>query len=76
MTIEQWLSNVYYDEHGVQIWNREGDDGRIQCIADLRGWGRLQNEYGTFEDAANFQDEVGAFIVEAIREKIEQLKNK
>ena len=43
-------------------------------VADVRGWGRIQNEFNTEEEAAIFQDNVGRFIVEAIREKIERLK--
>lgn len=73
MTIKQWLSNVYYDEWGTHIWNKEDTDGGSQLVADIRGWGRIQNEFKTEEEAAQFQDEVGKFIVEAIREKIEKL---
>lgn len=75
MTIEKWLSDVYYDEYGTQIWNRESA-GDYQMVADVRGWGRIQNEFNTEEDAAIFQDNVGRFIAEAIREKIERLKKK
>ena len=71
MTIKQWLSNVYYDEWGTHIWNKEKDGGS-QLVADVRGWGRIQNEFKTQEEAAKFQDEVGEFIVQAIREKIER----
>lgn len=73
MTIKQWLSNVYYDEWGTHIWNKVDADGGSQLVADIRGWGRIQNEFKTEEEAAQFQDEVGKFIVEAIREKIEKL---
>jgi hypothetical protein len=76
MTIEQWLSDVYYDNWGTHIWNKEDKDGGSQLVAEVRGWGRLQNEFETKDEAAKFQDEVGEFIVQAIREKIEQLKNK
>jgi hypothetical protein len=71
MNIKQWLSNVYYDEYGTHIWNRE-DDGELQLVADVRGWGRIQNEFKTVSEAAYFQDEVGRFITEAIREKIKR----
>lgn len=71
MTIKQWLSNVYYDEWGTHIWNEEKDGG-IQLVADVRGWGRIQNEFKTQEEAAKFQDEVGKFIADAIKEKIER----
>lgn len=72
MTIEKWLSDVYYDVFGTHIWNREDKDGGSQLVADIRGWGRIQNEFKTEEEAAKFQDEVGEFIVQAIREKIER----
>jgi len=70
MTIEKWLSNVYYDEYGTHIWNKENSDGGSQLVADIRGWGRLQNEFKTEEEAAKFQDEIGEFIAQAIREKL------
>lgn len=73
ITIETWLSNVIYDEHGTQIFNKDAN-GNIQLVVDIRGWGRLQNEFSTISEAADFQDEVGRFITEAIREKIERLK--
>ena len=72
MKIEQWLSDVYYDEWGTHIWNKEDADGSSQLVADVRGWGRLQNEFDSEDEAANFQDEVGKFIAEAIREKIQR----
>lgn len=76
MTIEQWLNDVYYDEYGTHIWNKEDVEGGSQLVADVRGWGRIQNEFKTYEEASKFQNEIGKFIVEAIREKIERLKNK
>ena len=70
MTIEKWLADVYYDEYGTHIWNREDKDGGSQLVAEIRGWGRLQNEFPTLKESEKFQDEVGKFIVQAIREKI------
>jgi len=72
MNIKQWLSNVFYDENGANIWNREDVDGGNQLVADVRGWGRIQNEFKTETGAADFQDEVGRFITEAIIEKIKR----
>ena len=74
LTVEKWFSDVYYDEWGTHIWNRDKKDGSIQLVADVRGWGRIQNEFPTQSEASEFQDEVGRFIVEAIREKIERTK--
>ena len=70
MTIEKWLADVYYDEYGTHIWNREDKDGGSQLVAEIRGWGRLQNEFPTLKESEKFQDEVGKFIVQAIREKV------
>ena len=70
MTIKKWLSNVYYDDYGTHIWNRENDE-QNQLVADVRGWGRIQNIFPDNESAQKFQDEVGEFIAQAIREKVE-----
>jgi hypothetical protein len=72
MTIEKWLADVHYDNLGTCIWNREKDGGN-QMIADIRGWGAIQNLFKTPEEAEKFQDEVGEFITQAIREKLAQL---
>ena len=71
MNIKQWLSNVFYDEDSTYIWNGE-DSGGLQMVADVRGWGRIQNEFKTEAEAADFQDKVGRFITEAIIEKIKR----
>jgi hypothetical protein len=69
MTIEKWLADVYYDEWGNCIWNK-GEDGSNNIIADIRGWGVLQYEFVTVLEAEKFHDEVGEFIVQAIKEKL------
>ena len=76
MTLEQWLSDVYYDEWGTHIWNKVDKDGGSQLVADVRGWGAIQQIFKTHKECVAFQDEVGKFIVEAIREKIERLPQK
>ena len=76
MTVQQWLSNVYYDKFGIMILNKECEDCPIQTVADIRGWGELLNEFANVNEVNNFQDEVGEFIVEAIREKIERQRVK
>jgi len=73
MTIEQWLKDVYYDNFGTCIWSKDKDGGS-QMVADIRGWGSLQYEFKTEEEAEKFQDEVGEFIAQAIREKLARLK--
>ena len=71
MKIQQWLKDVYYDEYGQYLWSKQSDGS--QMIGEIRGWGRLQNEFQTEEEAAKFQDEIGKFIAEAINEKIQKL---
>lgn len=75
MTIEKWLSDVYYDEFGQHLWNRLENNGGSQMIGEVRGWGAMQQEFKTQEEAAKFQDEVGEFIAQAIREKIQRMKD-
>jgi hypothetical protein len=64
---------------GNIIWGVDKNEG-CQRIADIRGWGAIQNLFvnknGTIneKEAEDFQDALGQFIVDAINEKI--LKNK
>jgi hypothetical protein len=68
---------VKYDEDGQFIWGIEKDGGH-QKLADLRGWGAIQNLFINkdksidLDAAASFQDEFGRWIVEAINEKLER----
>jgi hypothetical protein len=71
MKIEKWLKNVYYDEFGTHIWNKD-KEGDIQKVADIRGWGAIQNLFKTQKEAEEFQDEVGKFIADAINEKVQR----
>jgi hypothetical protein len=71
MEINQWLADVYYDEFGTHIWSRESD-GDNHLIAEIRGWGRIQQIFKTHKECAEFQDEVGKFIAEAINEKVKR----
>jgi hypothetical protein len=72
MTIEKWLKNVYYDKFGQYLWSAQDAGVGAQMIGEVRGWGALQHEFKTEEEAENFQDEVGEFIAQAIREKVER----
>jgi hypothetical protein len=68
---------VTYDECGQFIWGVDKDGGH-QKLADLRGWGAIQNLFKTknglidVEKAASFQDELGRWLVDAINEKLER----
>ena len=66
-----------YDNYGQFIWGIEKDGGH-QKLADLRGWGAIQNLFINkdktidLDAAESFQYEVGRWIVEAINEKLER----
>jgi len=67
-----------YDQHGGgYIWGVH-TNGKTQMIAEVRGYGAIQNLYiqknGTvdFKGADSFQDMVGNFIAEAISEKLQR----
>ena len=73
---------VTYDKFGGQYFWINEPKGGSQMLAEMRGWGHIQNmfvtkkkgEHGVFdmEAAAKFQDEVGDWIAEAINEKLER----
>jgi hypothetical protein len=70
-----------YDERGQTIWG-VSKDGKYQKIADVRGWGAIQNLFkapgGLIDEdkAASFQDELGKWIVDAINEKLQREANR
>ena len=76
MTIKEWFkSGVQYDSEGTQIWaiEKTNDADYLHHVADVRGWGELQNLFKLdIDKAAEFQDKVGKFIAEAINEKLER----
>ena len=77
LTIKEYLGTVYYDPSGQQIFSKDGEGDHIADmpqIIDVRGWGRLQNLFENYSEAAEFQDKVGQFIVDAINEKLETQK--
>lgn len=71
MTIKKWLKDVYYDKYGQYLWSKHVNGGS-QMIGEIRGWGGIQNAFSNSDNAANFQDEVGKFIADAINEKIQR----
>lgn len=64
---------VTYDRDGQYFWI----DGS-QMLAELRGWGRIQNMFPMSEEgqlaAGVFQDEIGQFIADAINEKLKPVE--
>ena len=71
MTIEEWLKDVYYDEYGQYLWSKDSTEGS-QMIGEIRGWGAIQQLFGTHKECQEFQDEVGKFIANAINEKVQR----
>ena len=73
--------DIRYDKMGQHIWAVE-KDGNHRHLATIRGWGAIQHLFEPkdgvdgLKQAEKFQDEMGEFIAEAIREKIEREKNK
>ncbi len=66
---------VIYDPDGQYIWINNQKKG-LQKLADIRGWGAIQNIFpktdtGTTEAYA-FQDKIGQWIALAINEKLER----
>jgi hypothetical protein len=72
MTLKEWLKDVYYDQWGQYLWSRQDEEGGSQMVGEIRGWGALQNEFKTEEEASAFQDQVGKFIAAAINEKVQR----
>ena len=70
MTIKEFIGKAEYDPSGTMIWATRGKE--MQLLADIRGWGAIQNLFKTVEEAAKFQDEIGRFITDAINEKIQK----
>lgn len=77
LTIQEYFEGeLYYDDYGAKIF-LETPSGKNEHIADVRGFGRISKHFNYSDrKAIPFQDKVGEFIAEAIREKIKrELKN-
>ena len=73
VTVQSFIGDhAKYDEHGGFIWgvDKKGD---MQIIGEVRGWGAIQNLFKTQSEAADFQDNLGMFIAEAINEKLKSM---
>ena len=72
---------VTYDKYGGQYFWIVGPKGESQMLAEMRGWGAIQNLFINkdktvdFDAASSFQDKIGEWIAEAINEKIERERN-
>jgi hypothetical protein len=67
---------VKYDEFGGQYFWAIDKNGGNQMIAEIRGWGAIQNLFKNkdgsvdFEKAEEFQDKLGEWIADAINQKL------
>lgn len=75
MTPEEFIGEkAVLDEIGTYIF-AEDKDGRLSMLSEVRGWGRIRNLFPDDDTATKFQDELGAWIVEAINEKLKREKD-
>ena len=71
--LKEFIGKAKFDEFsGGYIWGVYPNGG-MQMVAELRGWGSIQNIRKLKGKQALFQDFMGRFIAEAINEKLERL---
>ena len=77
MKLNEWLKGKFsYDPDGQYIWLVKANE-HMQMIAELRGWGAIQNLFKRkdqsidIQAAGLFQDELGKWVVDALNEKLE-----
>ena len=76
MEVKDFLKGKFkYDDYGQYIWLVE-KDGNHKKIADLRGWGAIQNLFKDnkgavdFPKAEKFQADLGKWIEQTLNEKM------
>lgn len=80
MKVKDFINGkVSYDKDGQYFWVHGNING-IQMLAELRGWGAIQNMFVKngkidVDTAGMFQDEIGEWIAQAINEKMERDAN-
>ena len=57
----------------AQVNGPPEEEVKVNEVLSIRGWGAIQHMFESKDDAAEFQDELGRFIAEAINEKIARL---
>lgn len=79
MKIQDFINGkVTYDKFGGQYFWINEPQGGTQMLAELRGWGHIQNMFkdkkGNIDsdEAGKYQDEIGDWIAEAINEKLKR----
>jgi hypothetical protein len=71
-TIEKFIGTAKFDNMGQYIWGVDKQGG-MQMVAQVRGWGAIQNLFKDQKEAAKFQDDLGQFIADAINEKLNSI---
>ena len=66
MSIQEYLEGAGYDP---ALRSLTKDRGKT-CIANIRGLATIEKAFGDPRARADFQDSVGRFIAEAIKEKL------
>jgi hypothetical protein len=64
-------NNIIYDKEGQCLFVVQ-KNGHHQMIGVIRGWGAIQKLFNNMEVAEDFQDQLGQFIADAIKEKLEK----
>ena len=59
----------------AQINDIPEQDVKVNEVLSIRGWCAIQHMFKDQNEAAEFQDELGKFIADAINEKLERIKN-
>lgn len=77
MTAKEYLLNgkIKFGPDSGYIWLVE-PDGNYIPICEIRGWGHIRHLFDNDKNhkkACKLQDEIGEFIAEAIKEKLEKL---
>ena len=65
--IRAYLQGIEYDPENRTLTANEGDNH----VASIRGWSAIRKLFATDQEAANFQDELGAWIADAITKKLQ-----
>lgn len=71
---------MVYDPMGQKLFGVQ-KNGHHQMLADVRGWGAIQNLFknkdGTIreEEAAKYQDDLGQWLADAVNEKMARERN-
>jgi hypothetical protein len=66
--IEKYIGTAEFDEGSGFIFGKQPDN-TLNLVAEVRGWGAIQNMFEEQSEAQKFQDELGSYIADAINKK-------